>query len=327
MSGAVALRRLASGDAPAGSVVAMRKVIRTTADIAREVEEFIRINCGRLRVVLDKASGVVTVASKAVSVVGNVIRNADEFLNTLRPLLPDMTKIRDAVTQVLDLTTHVDTVIKFIQPVVDAVDSFVQTNIVRHLQSARDFISIITGYIDKFNNVEVQVWAVYNFVADKVNILVQAIGGGKETTTLAPASSLPYCSESVCVRANTRSGVVYRNVIFPARFLQFFFEKTGRRVLPGLFEGWVSHGISHMDAATTLITLEGVADNADAPPMIVVMTTGTGAIRRLIQLYESDGTTPYVPCAVYLMLVLCCSVFLWVYVCAPLPCSFRLATA
>lgn len=114
--------------------------------------------------------------------------------------------------------------------------------------------------------------------------------------TLADASTLAHCSEDLCLRDERRSGFVYRNVIFPARFLQFFFEKTGRVVLPGLFEGWVPRGIAAVDADTTLVTLVGVGANEGAPPIMAVMTPFSGGVRRLIQLYMNDGTTPCVGC-------------------------------
>ena len=132
----------------------------------------------------------------------------------------------------------------------------------------------------------------HDFVLGWLEKLVQSIGGGREVADLAPASSIPHCSSTVCLRVEHRSGFVYKNIIFPLRFIQFFFEKTGRVVLPGLFEGWIPRGIAALDSDTTLITLVGVGPNEGAPPLIAVMTPFTGGVRRLIQLVMVDGTTP-----------------------------------
>ena len=145
MSGARALRMLAEGSAPPGSVVFIRKAMRSLADVARDAEAFIRINVGRLQGVLDK-SATITGKAKAITLkVVSVIDNADEFLTKLEPLVPDLEAIHGAVTEVLDLTNLVDEVMSFMAPVITAVDNFVQTNIVKHLATAEAFIAKILG--------------------------------------------------------------------------------------------------------------------------------------------------------------------------------------
>ena len=147
-------------------------------------------------------------------------------------------------------------------------------------------------YIGQFHSIADIVNNAYDFVANIIDTIVNSIGGGRSSADLAPASSLAHCSTDVCVRVERRSGTVYRNIIFPVRFAQFFFERTGRVQLPGLFEGWVPRGIAAVDGLTTLITLHGMGPNLGAPSMIAVMNTFTGGVRRLIQLFENDGTTP-----------------------------------
>ena len=290
------LRILAGDSAPRGSVVFLRRTVRTIATVAHNVEEFVRINVGRLQTVLVKASTITSKARDVTQQVATVIESADEFVSALQPVIADITTVKDAVNEVLDLTNLVDEVMAFLAPVINAVDNFVQANIVKHIDTAIQYIASINGYVNRFNKITDIVDNAHDFLVSWLEKLLEYVGGGREVVTLADASTLAHCSSELCIRDERRSGFVYRNVIFPARFLQFFFEKTGRVVLPGLFEGWVPRGIAAMDADTTLVTLVGVGANEGAPPIMAVMTPFTGGVRRLLQLYMSDGTTPYVGC-------------------------------
>ena len=145
-TGREVVRRLAEGDAPPGSVVFLRKAVRTLATVAREAEAFIRVNVGRLQGVLDQAVGIVNRAKATTDTVVTVLDNAEVFLDALTPLIPDIETVGNAVDQVLSVTNVVDEVMSLLNPVISAVDGFVQTNIVKHVSTAQQFIVTIQGY-------------------------------------------------------------------------------------------------------------------------------------------------------------------------------------
>jgi len=60
---------------------------------------------------------------------------------------------------------------------------------------------------------------------------------GKDNATLAPWGSLPYCSEGLCIRQETRSSPTYTTWLFFLRYLQFY-DLSSPPILGGDGNAW-----------------------------------------------------------------------------------------
>lgn len=137
--------------------------------------------------------------------------------------------------------------------------------------------------------------------------LATEITVGREVDELEPWQDILYCGDEddrndpkPCVRQHKRSSWLYRQVLFPLANFRFWYEtipafnnpdQMQRVTIPGLFEGWLPRGVSHLDDRSFLITMQGVNANAGQPSIFVRMERKSGGgVMRIYRMFNTDGT-------------------------------------
>ena len=248
--------------------------------------------------------------------VNNVLNYAGDVINVLQigsswaakaeTVLVDVDATRELMNDYLDVLDIGALLQKGIDWVMDKADKFLSTLVVRTPSAYKKIHAQAVKLVELMRSG-------HNFVNEKkqlLTVLVEKInkfmGLGKVDKDMVPFEELPYCSDDekdngVCLRQEKRSHFLYRNVVFPAMYTQFWYntipsfrtpKRMNRAVIPGLFESYIPRGVSAIRTDTTsyLLSMQPTGPNSGRPSILVRMQMAQqGGVLRIFQLYDTDG--------------------------------------
>lgn len=138
-----------------------------------------------------------------------------------------------------------------------------------------------------------------------------ATGVSVDLSTLSPPSETPACDDTFCLHSEPRSGSVYRNGLFPARYT-FFWDHTSpaligqgntrfRWVVPGLFEDYSPGGVTWIESGgdkLPLLSLRPTGPKAPRSPTngthssVFAVLAANGNVKKFYRLKQRNGL-PY----------------------------------
>ena len=118
------------------------------------------------------------------------------------------------------------------------------------------------------------------------------IDTGLAPGTLADPSELPYCSVDTCVQVMRRSTDTYRNVVFKVKYTHLTVLERDRTIIPGLFENYQVQGVAPIDREGShyVLSMFGTEDKLDNPNLLVVQAKGSGVVKRIFRVLDTNGT-------------------------------------
>ncbi|XP_028399178.1 uncharacterized protein LOC114522645 isoform X2 [Dendronephthya gigantea] len=165
------------------------------------------------------------------------------------------------------------------------------------LSKSDDFMDIFSGKLKNYGEkVEKTSKAVNAFLDKIISFLntIQIRQKGLNTRDYKPWNKYAYCSKEVCLRLIRRSTNLYLNTVFLWKYPHLndlsSFSKTGKWLVPGLFDDYKVRGIAPLSNNEMLLGMRGVAANTKKASLLVVVDIGSSStkISKIIQL-QQDG--------------------------------------
>eukprot|EP01029_Cantina_marsupialis_P002526 TRINITY_DN1236_c0_g1_i4.p1 TRINITY_DN1236_c0_g1~~TRINITY_DN1236_c0_g1_i4.p1 ORF type:complete len:545 (-),score=173.91 TRINITY_DN1236_c0_g1_i4:464-2011(-) len=143
----------------------------------------------------------------------------------------------------------------------------------------------------------------YNYakdVANKIQAWFELLGGGVFIADLPEPGD--WCSEEedgTCLRFLKRAGAT-QELTFPLRFPMLYLTSGVAKgksdyLLPGLWEDYVPRGVSFLGETHLLLSYQALGEKWKTPSLFVLMEREKEKeIVRIFELYEEDGTSPFI---------------------------------
>lgn len=124
---------------------------------------------------------------------------------------------------------------------------------------------------------------------------------GLEETDLPPASSLPYCDATTCVRPLARASATYRGAMWRDKYVAFadgaaamaahpMTAGSARWLLPGAFEDWVPRGFALFYRPDVhIVALHGFGRREHDATLLAFLRVSDGSIVKLLRLHAAPG--------------------------------------
>ena len=121
---------------------------------------------------------------------------------------------------------------------------------------------------------------------------IQTRQTGLDPRIYKPWQDIPYCAEDICLRSIRRSSPQYLSDIFPLKFPHLddlsSMEKSGRWLIPGLFDNYKMEGIAQLSKNEMILGMYGVASNKDKASLLVVASFDRG-VKKIIELTKQGS--------------------------------------
>ena len=192
-------------------------------------------------------------------------------------------------------------------PIVETMTDFTQTchNIVDPLENkildvlfkTSDFVDIFERKLKHYGETVREVSEEINAIVDGVTSFlytVQLRQKGLDIRDYKKWNQYQHCSAEVCLRLLRRSSALYLEKIFLWKYPHLddlsSLSKTGKWLIPGLFDDYKARGIAQLSNDEILLGMRGVVANAEKASLLVVVdiTSSSGKILKIIQL-EKNG--------------------------------------
>lgn len=164
------------------------------------------------------------------------------------------------------------------------------------LSKTSDFTDIfdnrLKGYGEKVQKVSNQVNGFLDEVIEFLN-KIQLRQKGLDIRNYKPWNQYPYCSEEVCLRLLRRSSRLYLKTVFLWKYPHLddlsSFSKTGKWLVPGLFDDYKVRSIAPLSTNEMLLGMRGVVSNTDKGSLLVVVDirSSRSQVVKIIQLQQS----------------------------------------
>ena len=126
---------------------------------------------------------------------------------------------------------------------------------------------------------------IINFVRNIIH-KVQWHSRHVDKSKFAKAETLRYCSQDLCLRQVERSSKVYRDYVFPLKFIHFKTLSKRQAIIPGLFENYQTQGVCQLAGDVHLLTMYGTGELAAAAPLIVAFNMKTRKVVKMFTLSQ-----------------------------------------
>ena len=197
------------------------------------------------------------------------------------------TKNINHVLQALDTITQ--SASQYADKLTDVTKSF-SNPIVDLLSETGELSDVVKPYLDKYVSKFTEAVNRVNGFLDKITDFLNKLQlrqRGLDLRDYKPWQEIPYCSEDVCLRSIRRSSSLYRKTIFTWKFPHLddlsSMKKSGRWLIPGLFDDYKLEGISQLSTGEVILGMHGVSSNKGKASLLVVTNFANG-VRKIIQL-------------------------------------------
>lgn len=288
-----------SGFSPRELVAKARDFVSIVPRTARVVADWIL----SLQKYLDPVAALLVQVSAAIGWVLEIGNTIQFYLDKVTEIFGDVDTLKDTIDKYLELIDITKWIDKGLGLVEQYAYMFIDLVVVRVPFQVNKPILLAQQFVSMFVEAKRVVIGTVHNILDWVINLVTLLGYGKVEAELPPWQSQPHCSNEdevsgVCIRKiSGRSSWLYRNLIFPAVTLRFWYEtipsfvsegRLQRTLIPGLFESYVPRGIQDLQdyGETFLLTYEPVGQLIERPSIIVRMERRNGgSIMRIYQIY------------------------------------------
>ena len=223
----------------------------------------------------------------------------DAVRNNVQSLKDARSKLQLAY-QLWKKTTNVDNVLKALDTGTKTALAFADTledvaalfsnPTINLLADTGELSDVVKPILDKYNLEVTETVGKVNGFIDKVSDFlnkIQTRQRGLDPSAYKPWQDIPYYSEEVCLRSIRRSSSLYLSTLFTWKFPHLddlsSMQKSGRWLIPGLFDDYKVEGISQLSDNEMILGMHGIASNQGRASLLVVTNFDQG-VKKIIQL-------------------------------------------
>jgi hypothetical protein len=164
------------------------------------------------------------------------------------------------------------------------------------LSKTSDFTDVFDDKLKGYGEIVQKVSDEVNGFLDKIISFLNTIQlrqKGLDIRDYKPWNQYPYCSKEVCLRLLRRSSKLYLKIVFLWKFPHLddlsSFSKSGKWLVPGLFDDYKVRGIAPLSTNEMVLGMRGVASNTGKASLLVVVDirSSKSQIVKIIQLQQS----------------------------------------
>ena len=285
------------------SMTLLFSILDTVVEFIDDGQQFI-VETGSA--IIDKLplDTVITAVSAFESVAKPVKQVFDGLSPWIRKILGSSAS-SDELMSFLGLGDQLRSVSGALKPILEMFTSawsFMKEGMGKFLPEINSTINMIDGMYAQGKAIFLKWWdideKIERWVMERVNIGMS----GKTTADLVPWGSLPYCSELLCMRQETRAGEAY-GWLFPVRYMQFWDlsspplislggEKIMSWTIGGLYEWYRPGGVGFYGQDFVMVCYQGLEDKVGSPSVLAFYPRTSRQIYKLVELWI-DESTPF----------------------------------
>lgn len=231
------------------------------------------------------------------------------YADNIEPFQDNLNDVQQKLKLSFDLRTKsniinpslqaVDTVVSAMTDFTEVVQNVVgplEGTVLDVLAKTSDFTDVFDDKLKTYGDKVQKVSNDVNGFLDKIISFLNTIQlrqKGLDIRQYKPWNQYSYCSQDVCLRLIRRSSKLYLKTVFLWKFPHLddlsSFSKSGKWLVPGLFDDFKVRSIASLSRNEMLLGMRGVASNTGKASLLVVVDIGSSnsRIAKIIQLQQN----------------------------------------